>query len=54
MGVTPGLMGLPTIGFPCSTLPYQTKVEMLFTARARRIRKNLSGVYTVYVGKIKA
>tara|TARA_B100000768_G_C11123505_1_gene308559 strand:- start:491 stop:601 length:111 start_codon:yes stop_codon:yes gene_type:complete len=23
MGVTPGLMGLPTIGFPCSTLPYQ-------------------------------
>jgi len=53
MGVTPGLMGLPTIGFPCSTLPYP-KVEMLFTARARRIRKNLSGVYTVYVGKIKA
>jgi|TARA_R110001606_G_scaffold75555_2_gene175032 hypothetical protein len=50
MGVTPGLMGYRTsASLFYSSLP--NKIEMLFTARARRLGKIYLGIHTVYVGE---
>ena len=53
MGVTPGLMGYRTSASLFYSSP-PIKVEMLFTARARRLGKIYLGIHTVYVGSIKA
>jgi len=51
MGVTPGLMGYRLSASLFYSSP-SIKMEMLFTARARRLGKIYLGIHTVYVGKI--
>jgi len=52
MGVTPGLMGHRHSASLFYSSLSTNLIEMLFTARARRLGKIYLGIHTVYVGKI--